>query len=241
MTPADVIVDVLAELRSQLSGQTYYWPADQEEKNRAALARLKDVPPEAAVEFTLTSLRIVREEHQSWLGHVLNKVLGNVLRRKLTFTEGQVVEMIELASVPHREFPFKGILKAAESTPVTPRVAEALRGLRPCITEFLGGSEARDLHARIDILLNGPTPRTSLPVQGAWSQVVFQEISGSENRGEREHIFFHSAEFNSSVASKKWRVTARQLVETLGQDIFLAAAARWLALGPTPDRAGVQI
>jgi hypothetical protein len=123
MTQADLIADVLAELRGQLSGQTYYWPADQEELVKAAMARLKDIPPEAAVEFTLTSLRIVRDEHQGWPGHLLNKILGNVLRRNLTFTEDQVVELIELASVPHREFPYRGILKAAESTAVTPRSA----------------------------------------------------------------------------------------------------------------------
>jgi hypothetical protein len=241
MTQAGVIADVLAELRGQLSGQTYHWPADQEEIVKAAMARLKDIPPEAAVEFTLTSLRIVRDEHQGWPGHVLNKILGNVLRRNLTFTEDQVVEMIELASLPHREFPYRGILKAAESMAETPRVAEALRVLRPCITEFLGGSEARDLHARIDILLNGPAPNTSLEVQGAWSQKVFQEISTSSHRSAWERIFCHASELKSSEAPKKWRATARQLVDELGKDIYLEAAIRWLEIGPSPDRPVVQI
>jgi hypothetical protein len=241
MTQADVIADVLAELRGQLSGQTYYRAADQEEIVKAAMARLTDVPSEAAVQFTLTSLRIVREEHQTWLAHVLNKTVGNVLRRNLTFTEDQVVEMIELASLPHREFPYRGILKAAESRAGTPRVAEALRRLRPCITEFLGGSEARDLHARIDILLNGPAPNTSLEVQGAWSQKVFQEISTSPHRSTWERIFRHAADLKSSEAPKKWRATGRQLIDELGGDIFLEAAIRWLEIGPSPHRPVVQI
>ena len=99
-----------------------------------------------------------------------------MLRRKLTFTEDQLLETIGLVSVPHREFPFKGILNAVEFVGVTPRIAEALRPLRPCITEYLGGSEMRHLQTRIDNLVNGPAPKTSLAVQGAWSQVVFQEI-----------------------------------------------------------------
>ncbi|HEX4592764.1 MAG TPA: hypothetical protein VH157_00745, partial [Bryobacteraceae bacterium] len=121
-----------------------------------AMAPPKDAPPEAVVEFILAGLRIVREENNTWRAHELNLAVGTGLRRKLIFSEDQLLEILALVSAPHREFPFKGILNAVESVPMTPRIAEALRTLRPCITEFLGGSQARDLHARIDILLNGP-------------------------------------------------------------------------------------
>ena len=104
--------------------------------------------------------------------HVANQAAGQVLRRKLAFTEDQVVEIIELVCV-RTGVPFQSILKAVESLPLTPRVAEALRRLRPCITEYLGGTDMRDLHARIDLLLGGPRPDTSLEAQGAWSQTVF--------------------------------------------------------------------
>ncbi|MBZ5618693.1 MAG: DUF4132 domain-containing protein [Acidobacteriia bacterium] len=236
----EFVADIIAGVRRQMSGKTDLWPFEQDEILNSVLERLKDAPPEAATEFTLSGLRLVRQE-QSWPTYILNKATGNVLRRKLNFTEDQVVEMIELVSVPHREFPFKGILKAAESLPMSPRIADALRGLRPCITEFLGGGEARDLHARIDNLLHGPAPQTSLEVQGSWSQIVFQEISASAQRSAWERIFFHTAELKSSEAPKKWRATARQLVEELGRAVFLEAAGRWLALGSSPHRPGVQI
>jgi hypothetical protein len=167
--------------------------------------------------------------------------VGGVLRRKLSFTEDQVVEMIELVSVPNSSFPFKGILKAAESLPMTPRLAKSLGQLRPCITEFLGGSEMRDIQARIDVLLNGPAPDTTLEVQGAWSQIVFEEISKSPQRSLWERIFFHTAELKSSEAPKKWRLAAQRLVQELNANVFLEAATRWLELGPSPNRAGVQI
>jgi hypothetical protein len=241
MTATTLVAEVLDNLRTRCSGQAYYDPKQRDESINLAIAPLKDAPPEAVVEFVLTGLRIVREGPGSWFVHALNHAVGKALRRKLTFTEDQLLEIIGLVSVPHREFPFKGILNAVEFTGVTPRIAEALQLLRPCISEFLGGSEARDLHARIDILLNGPAPKTTLAVQGAWSQVVFLEITGSDQRGIWERIFSHCAELKSSEAPKKWRTVARQLVDQLGRDAFLDAAARWLILGPSPDRPGVQI
>jgi len=46
--------------------------------------------------------------------------------------------------------------------------------------------------------------KTSLPVQGAWSQVVFQEISASAHRScVGAHFLFTSAELKSSEAPKK--------------------------------------
>jgi hypothetical protein len=149
--------------------------------------------------------------------------------------------MIERVSVVSQEFPFNGVLTAAASVPITPRIAEALRHLRPCLTDYLGGSQARDLRARIDNLLNGPAPQTSLAVQGAWSQIVFKEISESPQRRVWERIFFYTAELKSSDVSKKSRAAAQKLVEELGRETFLEAAVRWLALGVSPDRPGAQV
>src|SRR5262249_22885424 len=42
-------------------------------------------------------------------------------------------------------------------------------------------------------------------------------------------------------ASKKWRGAAHSLIEQLGRDVFLESATRWLTLGPSPNRPGVQI
>ena len=240
MSQTDLVAEVLSDLRNQLVGNRHLWTAEADEIRDSALARLKDAPPEAAVEFSLTGLRVIRQE-QSWFSQVLNQVVGAVLRRKLNFMEDQVVEMIELVSVPNSSFPFKGILKAAESLPMTPRLAKSLGQLRPCITEFLGGSEMRDIQARIDVLLNGPAPDTTLEVQGAWSRIVFEEISGSPHRPVWERLFSHASELKSSEAPKKWRLAAQRIIQEIGSDVFLEAVMRWLALGPSPDRPGVQI
>jgi hypothetical protein len=220
MPPTAFVADLLAGVHNQLSGKANIW-GESGEALRSVLERMKEAPDEAAIEFTLASLRVIREEEQTWAAHVLNQATGSVLRRKLPFTEDQVVEMLDLVSVPHREFPFKGVLKAAESLPMTPRLAGALLRLRPCITEFLGGAEARNLRARLDNLLSGPAPDISLEAQGAWSQVVFKEIAESPHRSAWERIFLHTMELKSSEAPKKWRAMAQQLVAELGRQEFL--------------------
>ena len=125
MSQADFVLDVLTDLRNQISNQGYLWAGQRNEVLDSLLAHLRDAPPETVIEFTLTALRLVLQE-QGWLSHVLNQALGTVLRRNLPFTEDQVVEMLELVSVPHQSLPFKGVLKAAEALPVTPR--KAFRG-----------------------------------------------------------------------------------------------------------------
>src|SRR5260370_28397270 len=123
-TQTACVEEVLSELRAQSAGKTAYWAGQSNEVVEPVLARLANAPPEAAVEFVIASLHIIRAE-ETWLGDVLKQAVGQVLRRKLTFTEDQVGEMIQLVSVPPKEFPFKGILKTAESVPMTPRLRDS--------------------------------------------------------------------------------------------------------------------
>jgi Domain of unknown function (DUF4132) len=56
-----------------------------------------------------------------------------------------------------------------------------------------------------------------------------------------ERLFSHASELKSSEAPKKWRLATQRIIQEIGSDVFLEAALRWLALGPSPDRPGVQI
>jgi len=145
------VAELLEEIRSKLPTDVRSWYWERDQHVAPAVARLKDASNESAVEFILASLRMVHDEPRGMLADVLQKAASEVLRRKLPFTTDQVVEMIGLVSVPNQSFPYKGVLKAAESVAMTPAMGEALRVLRPCITEYLGGTDMRDLHARIDI------------------------------------------------------------------------------------------
>ena len=121
---SELVTEVLAEIDRQLSGRMTVWPYEKDEVVHAALERLKEASPETAVGFVLAGLRLMREGERGWPSVALNSVVGGVLRRKLPFTEDQVVEMIERVSVEHREFPFAGVLKAAEPLTMTPPAGE---------------------------------------------------------------------------------------------------------------------
>jgi hypothetical protein len=54
-------------------------------------------------------------------------------------------------------------------------------------------------------------------------------------------VFFHAAESKSSEPSKKWLAVADGIAQEIGRDTFLECAVRWLALGPSPKRPGVQL
>jgi hypothetical protein len=240
MVQNSVAAALIEEIRVSLPAKTYYRTREREEALSAVAGKLLGASSEDLVEFVLASLRIAHQE-QTLLADVLNKAASDVLRRKLTFTSGQVLEMLQLISVANQVFPFKSVLKAVESVAMTPEMGQALRGLRPCITEYLGGSEMRDLHARIDILLNGPAPATALQPQGAWSQLVLEEIAASPHQAIWERIFHHAAESKTSEPSKKWLAAADTLARELGRAEFLEHLVRWLALGPSPQRPGVQL
>jgi hypothetical protein len=232
--------EMIADIRAKLPAKVYFWETERDEVLNQVAGKFQTASNDDLVQFVLACLRIVHNE-ESHLAAVANKAASDLLRRKLTFTPDQVREMIELVSVRHRVFPYKGVLKAAESIPMTPQIADALRTLRPCITEYLGGGEMRDLHARIDILLNGPAPKTSLEVQGAWSQIVFAEVADSTQQHVWERIFSHASESKSSEPSKKWLASAKTLASELGDGVFLETVIRWFTLGPSPQRPGVQL
>src|SRR5690242_20137453 len=119
------MTDILEDIRRQLAGRNDVWTFEVDEIAGSAAAKLKDLAPEAAVAFAIEALRIIRDD-RTWLAPVLNRCVSHVLRRKLPFTEDDVVEMIRLVSVQYKEFPYRGVLGAVESLPMSPRIADAL-------------------------------------------------------------------------------------------------------------------
>jgi hypothetical protein len=111
----------------------------------------------------MESLRIARDESGTVEGSAFRSAAGMILRRKLTFTEERARRLVEYSSVLSKSFPFRGIPKAAESVAMSTGLADALRKLRPCITEYPGGPETKALHERIDALLARAEGRPAAP------------------------------------------------------------------------------
>ncbi len=203
---------------------------------------LKNEPAEIYVPFVLEAFRIAREESpRSPASYALREVAAAILRRKLPFSTEQAIRLIELASARMSDFPYASILKVAESVPMNPQLAEALKNLRPCITSYHGGPQMTALHLRIDKLLAlaGGTPiEISIAPQGTWSQAVFDEVANSP---EWMDVFRHILDLKQSEPSQKWRARSRTLIAAIGKEQFFQAATRWLQLGPSPQQSGVQL
>ena len=84
------MTDILEDIRRQLAGRNDVWTFEVDEIAGSAAAKLKDLAPEAAVAFAIEALRIIRDD-RTWLAPVLNRCVSHVLRRKLPFTEDDVV------------------------------------------------------------------------------------------------------------------------------------------------------
>jgi hypothetical protein len=159
--------------------------------------------------------------------------LAQVLRRKLPFTPEQVLQMVKSTAVSKRDFPYRGILKAVEQTPMTPQLAEALRQMRAHVDEFIGGPEMRAVHERIDALLSAGEPPASdpRPVFGPWSAAVVPGLDGE--------LLSLALALKQSEPPAKWRQRAAEVAARIGHERLRDQAVEWLALGPTPGAAGV--
>src|SRR5579862_3424778 len=161
-SPSEFAAELLEHLRRLLENTTILRQSQHHQILASVLERLQTATPEDAIAFVLAGLPIM-SENRGPVSLVVNQAAAAVLQNRLPLTEDQAVEMLQLMSVPYHDFPYRGVLDAVAALPMTPRIAEALRRLRPCITDYLGG-EARNLHARIDNLLSGPAPDTALAV-----------------------------------------------------------------------------
>jgi len=198
--------EIIAEVRRAAEENLSNLFSATEKTAAFAVERLRQAPPDLLVPFVVESLRIARDEIGTIEGSAFGAAAGMILRRKRTFTEEQATRLVEYSSVLSSSFPYRGILKAAESVPMSPRLAGALRKLRPCITEYLGGPEMKALHERIDALLARAEGRPAAPAlgpQGAWSEAVLREVQASP---EWLRVFGHILPIPTFLASYRWLV-----------------------------------
>ncbi|MBK9166860.1 MAG: DUF4132 domain-containing protein [Bryobacterales bacterium] len=198
------------------------------------LKRLKAAPDETRIAFVFEALRQLPEGRSFALQLALKGMVASLLRAGIPLSGPDAVRLVQFVSVPRQTFPYKAILTAIEKAPQTPALHDALRHLRPKIDEWHGGPEMRDLHARIDALVEGVREQPVAAV-GPWSRQVFGEISGSGRQADWLAVFQHARSLTQSTPSRKWETEAVALAEKIGRAEFLGAARPWLALGPTPN------
>ena len=205
----------------------------------APLNRLKSEPPEVRLAFVFEALNEIVRSSSFHFKLVLKVVVASLLRSGVALSAVEAVRLVELVSQPKLPFPFKAVLSAIEGAPRTPALLTALHQLRGSVTRYHGLAEMKEIHERIDVLIGGPKEEALAPA-GAWSQIVFREVSASGKEFEWRALLLHARSLTQSTASKKWQTEAVNLTTRIGQAEVLDAARRWLALGPTPGETTIQ-
>jgi len=206
----------------------------------------KDASPERLIKFAFQGLEEIQQNSSA--SFQWKAPLSQVLRRKLPFTVEQAMRLVQLASIPNADFPYRGILSVVESLPMSPPVAEALRRMRGFVDEYYhGGPEARAIHERIDVLVasldsaEGSCAAVEVTPRGAWSRLVLEEIAGQHDAAGWQAIFVHTGDMKQSEPSKKWIQEAQTHIDHVGRGSFRAAALRWLELGPDPSQVAMPL
>jgi hypothetical protein len=203
------------------------------------IKRLKAEPPEVRLAFVFEALQEIVRSSAFLFKVQLKVVAACLLRGGIALSAVESVKLVELVSQPKLPFPFKAVLSAIERAPRTPALLTALHQLRGNVTRYQGEAEMKEIHERIDVLIGGPKEEPLAPA-GAWSQIVFREVSASQKEFEWRALLLHARSLTQSTASKKWQTDAVNLTARIGQAEVLEAARRWLALGPTPGETTIQ-
>ncbi|HLX42249.1 MAG TPA: DUF4132 domain-containing protein [Bryobacteraceae bacterium] len=203
------------------------------------LNRLKREPPEIRLAFVFEALQEIVKSSSFHLKLKLKIVAAALLRSGVAPNSVEAVRLVELVSQPKLPFPFKAVLSAVDGAPRTPALLTALHQLRGSVTPYHGLAEMKEVHERIDVLIGGLKEKALAPA-GAWSQIVFRDVSASGKEFEWQALLLHARSLTQSAASKKWQADAANLTGRIGRAEVLDAARRWLALGPTPGETAIQ-
>ncbi len=198
------------------------------------LRKLKAAPADEQLAFVFEALQGQDLGTTFSFELALKGVTAALLRGGLELNSLQALRIVEMVSRTRGWFPYKAILSALTPVARTEALKAALKKLRPCIDEWHGGTLMKELHQRIDELVDGPKHAPVAPASPGWTMEVLGQIDGSERRVEWLELFDHARSLSQSTAPKKWLDAAVRCVEAVGRPEFLEAAARWLALGPTP-------
>ncbi len=203
------------------------------------LDRLKSESPEVRLAFVFEALTEIVRTTSFHFKLTMKIVAASLLRSGVALSAVEAVRLLESVSQKNLPFPFKAVLSAVESAPRTPALLTALHQVRGFVTRYHGSAEMKEIHERIDVLIGGRKEKALAPA-GAWSQIVFQEISASGKEFEWQALLLHARSLTQSTASKKWQTEAVNVASRIGQGEVLDAARRWLALGPTPGETMIQ-
>jgi hypothetical protein len=183
------------------------------------------------------------DRHSSSFG-ILRKLIGLLWRRELPYTTQQAAALLAILSAQMSNTHwFDDDLNAAV------KICERLKGknelepLREPLQKLKGSmktgiwesAERKRIRAAIDrLLLKDPPP--PLDPGEAWSNVALEDLKAmapAESAGWVE-LFLHCQKADAPRPTQKWAKTAKELVESVGREVFKNLVLRWFELVALP-------
>lgn len=206
------------------------------------LQRLKAASAEDRIAFLFEGLGTLHHSDTSFsLQLALKGITATLLRGRPPLNGLDALRLVEACSERRKTFPYKALLTALEGAQMTPALRDALLKMRGCIDEWHGSREMQEIHERIDTLLHGAKEAPPIEPAAGWTRQVLTEIDRSPKQLAWRAFFLHARSLTQSSASKKWQTETITLLERIGRPEFLAAAHRWLAIGPMPGTPQIQM
>jgi hypothetical protein len=200
-----------------------------------AVEEAKKLAPQEQVEYVLRNLPelCTRTKFPS---HNVSQAISALLRKKLPFTPEQIRHLVELGADPSYYYPFSSVLRLAESIPMSPELAAALRQMRTSYVvrnDMVEGHKA--LKVRIDNLLSPKQAGAPFEAAGPWSRQLAPELTPAWRA-----VLEAGELISGREPSRKWREAAAARVAEMGREAFRQTALRWLDFGPSPGDPHVQ-
>jgi len=202
------------------------------------LERLQSAPDQERVAFVFEAVARMASHKDILLAHALKGAAAEILRKGVALSSADAVRLVEAVSIRQYRysFPYKAVLSALKDVPMTPELSQALLRLQGMVGQDHGMD---DIQERIQILVHGEQEKPAGPISG-WSRQVFQEVDASPKQMAWRRLFLHARSLTQSTPSSKWNKEALACVQQIGPTELVAAARRWLALGPMPGMPATQ-
>lgn len=210
-----------------------------QERIKELTAISRSLSPAQQVEFVVEAARMGAQQDNH--ATLLQPLMSAVLRRKLAFSEPQILDLLKSLQSWQFGGPLLPVLTAIGRHPLTPSIASAIRRLHSLPWLQFGDAEAKKVIERIEQLLGPANEEEVFRAYGSWSAHIEESLTNFPAPEAIKDLLLSGRAIRSAKPSNKWRAAAAELVAQVGREEFRTLALDWLALGPDPVADGSPV
>ena len=248
--PSDRVSDLLRRFVDDTKNAPWHW--DTKPADVAVCREILDADPAQQVALlpliVAETLRLRNERNRLYAVQLAKTLLSQMLRRKLSFPEADLIRLIEQAGTKSSHYYFATIVPIAPllgaiedhvaANGLSKPLRSALEKLHGLVKPYASVAENRRSASRLEMILAvGGVIETPLAPGDLWADAAMSDVravEGEERQAWRDFFGFLRQSSAASKPSKKWLKEARALLEQIGLGRFGAAMHRWLPLFERP-------